>query len=148
MAFFTVSPHVHFHRFFVTPDELGDSWEDSKVHLPLRSTLNGTLFGQPNAGVDMTFNFSKLISHAAKTRYLGAGTIIGSGTVANKDESSGSSCIAERRMREKLKDGEMKTPFMSFGDTIHIEMLDKNGESIFGAIEQKVQPYINLLGDH
>jgi fumarylacetoacetate (FAA) hydrolase len=147
-GFFHSKPACAFSPVFVTPDELGNSWEDTKVHLPLISTLNNELFGEPNAGVDMHFNFAQLIAHAAKTRQLGAGTIIGSGTVANKSEHVGSSCIAEKRMREKIKTGEMETPFMIFGDKIKIEMLNQEDESIFGAIEQKFQPYINLLGDH
>ena len=147
-GFFHSKPECALSPVFVTPDELGESWKDGKVHLPLRSTLNGELFGSPNAGIDMTFSFPKLISHAAKTRKLSAGTVIGSGTVANADENCGSSCIAERRMREKLKDGEMKTPYMKHGDRIQIEMLDNEGKSIFGAIDQKVQQYVNLLGDH
>lgn len=147
-GFFHSKPECSFSPVFVTPDELGDAWKDGKVHLPLRSTLNGKIFGEPNAGIDMTFNFPKLISHAAKTRKLTAGTVIGSGTVANADENCGSSCIAEKRMREKLKDGEVKTPYMKHGDRIRIEMLDAEGNSIFGAIDQKVQQYINLLGDH
>jgi len=147
-GFFHSKPACAFSPVFVTPDELGDAWQDGKIHLPLVSTYNGNIFGQPNAGIDMTFNFPQLIAHAAKTRHLGAGTIIGSGTVANKSEDVGSSCIAERRIREKLKSGEFETPFMKFGDTIKIEMLDANNKSIFGAIDQQVQPYINLLGNH
>ena len=147
-GFFHSKPACSLSPVFVTPDELGESWADGKVHLPLLSTLNGKIFGQPNAGVDMTFNFPKLISHAAKTRKLCAGTIIGSGTVANADESCGSSCIAEKRMREKIKFGEMKTPFMKHGDHIRIEMLDEKGKSIFGAIDQTVLQYINLLKNH
>lgn len=147
-GFFHSKPACSLSPVFVTPDELGDAWRDGKVHLPLLSTLNGELFGSPNAGVDMTFNFPKLISHAAKTRKLGAGTIIGSGTVANATDNCGSSCIAERRMREKLKYGEMRTPFMEHGDTIRIEMLDDEGKSIFGAIDQKVHQYVNLLSTH
>ncbi|MCM8541743.1 MAG: fumarylacetoacetate hydrolase family protein [Lentisphaeraceae bacterium] len=147
-GFFHSKPACSLSPVLVTPDELGESWADGKVHLPLLSTLNGKIFGQPNAGVDMTFNFPKLISHAAKTRKLCAGTIIGSGTVANADESCGSSCIAEKRMREKIKFGEMKTPFMKHGDHIRIEMLDEKGKSIFGAIDQTVLQYINLLKNH
>lgn len=108
------------------------------MHLPLLSQLNGTLFGQPNAGVDMTFSFPQLIAHAAKTRMLSAGSIVGSGTVSNLDRSKGSSCIAEKRMLEILEGGTAKTPFMHFGDTIRIEMLDQQGKSLFGAIEQTV----------
>lgn len=147
-GFFHSKPACSLSPVFITPDELGNAWRDGKVHHPLLSTLNGELFGSPNAGIDMTFNFPKLISHAAKTRTLGTGTIIGSGTVANADENCGSSCIAERRMREKLTYGEMRTPFMEHGDSIRIEMLDDEGKSIFGAIDQKVHQYVNLLSTH
>ena len=122
----------------VTPDELGEAWRDGKLHLPLVSHVNGVEFGRPNAGVDMTFDFPTLIAHAAKTRPLGAGTIVGSGTVANQDHSKGSSCIAERRMLETLEHGQPTTPFLRFGDTIGIEMLHRDGRSIFGAIRQTV----------
>ena len=122
----------------VTPDELGTAWRDGKVHLPLVSHLNGRLFGRPNAGVDMTFDFGQLIAHAAKTRRLGAGSIVGSGTVSNRDRSSGSTCLAERRMLETLEQGRPRTPFLSFGDRVRIEMFDDNGDSIFGAIDQRV----------
>jgi len=125
----------------VTPDELGDAWKDGKVHLPLVTHLNDKLFGEPNAGVDMQFNFPQLITHAAKTRPLAAGTIVGSGTVANQDESKGSSCLAEKRVLEIIKEGKPKTPFMKFGDRVRIEMFDKNGTSIFGAIDQVVERY-------
>ena len=125
----------------VTPDELGDAWKDGKLHLPLVTHLNGKLFGEPNAGVDMQFNFPQLISHAAKTRPLAAGSIVGSGTVANQDESKGSSCLAEKRVLEIIKEGKPKTPFMKFGDRVRIEMFDKSGASIFGAIEQVVEQY-------
>jgi fumarylacetoacetate (FAA) hydrolase len=122
----------------VTPDELGDAWHDCKLHLPLESTLNGTRFGAPDAGTDMTFSFAQLIAHAAKTRPLCAGTIIGSGTVSNRDPSRGSSCIIERRMLETLEHGAPKTAFLRVGDRIRIEMLDADGHSVFGAIEQRV----------
>ena len=125
----------------VTPDELGDAWRDGKLHLPLVTHLNGKLFGEPNAGVDMQFSFPRLIAHAAKTRPLAAGSIIGSGTIANQDESKGSSCLAEKRVLEIIKEGKPKTPFMKFGDTVRIEMFDKSGASIFGAIEQVVEKY-------
>ncbi|MGH8402986.1 MAG: fumarylacetoacetate hydrolase family protein, partial [Gammaproteobacteria bacterium] len=125
----------------VTPDELGDAWKDGKVHLPLVTQLNGKLFGEPNAGVDMQFSFPQLIAHAAKTRPLAAGTIVGSGTVANQDESKGSSCLAEKRVLEIIKTGKAVTPFMKFGDRVKIEMFDRNGASIFGAIEQTVEKY-------
>ncbi|WP_133129341.1 fumarylacetoacetate hydrolase family protein [Legionella yabuuchiae] len=138
-GFFQSKPASSFSPVAVTPDELGDKWDGERVHLPLLSYLNNTLFGQPNAGADMTFSFPELISHAAKTRKLCAGTIIGSGTVSNIDRSKGSSCIAERRMLEVLEKGDPITPFMQFGDTIKIEMKNSHGESIFGAIDQTVQ---------
>ncbi len=140
-GFFQAKPSSAFSPVAVTPDELGKAWDGRKLHLPLTSTLNGQLFGRPDAGVDMTFDFPTLIAHAAKTRPLGAGTIVGSGTVSNKDRSVGSSCLAEKRMLETIEDGEAKTPFMRFGDRIRIEMFDKAGASIFGAIEQVVQQY-------
>lgn len=141
-GFFQSKPSSAFSPLAVTPDELGDAWHQGKVHLPLRTYLNGVLVGSPNAGVDMTFNFPQLIAHAARTRPLSAGTIIGSGTVSNKDGSSGSSCLAEVRMLETLKRKETLTPFMRFGDVVKIEMLDLQGQSIFGAIEQTVERYI------
>ena len=122
----------------VTPDELGDAWRGGKVHLPLRATWNGKLVGQPNAGVDMVFNFPQLIAHLCKTRNARAGSIVGSGTVSNKDARRGYPCIAEKRALEMIEDGAPATPFMRFGDTIRIEMLDAAGKSIFGAIDQKV----------
>jgi fumarylacetoacetate (FAA) hydrolase len=140
-GFFHGKPASAFSPAAVTPDELGDAWKDEKVHLPLITHLNGKHFGQPEAGVDMTFNFARLISHAARTRFLGAGTIIGSGTVSNRDRSKGSSCLVEKRMLEILAHGEARTPFMRFGDRVRIEMLDKQGKSIFGAIRQEVKEY-------
>lgn len=137
-GFFHSKPASAFSPIAITPDELGENWQDSMVHLPLVSHLNNKLFGKPNSGVDMTFNFAQLIAHAAKTRSLTSGTIIGSGTVSNVDKASGSSCIVERRMLEIIKDGAASTSFMQFGDQIKIEMLDKNGDSIFGTIEQTV----------
>jgi fumarylacetoacetate (FAA) hydrolase len=125
----------------VTPDELGEAWDGGKIHLPLVSHLKGKLFGQPHAGKDMCFDFPALISHAAKTRNLGAGTIIGSGTVSNYDRSRGFSCIVEKRMHETVEQGSATTQFMHFGDRVRIEMLDKDGRSIFGAIEQTVERY-------
>ena len=119
-------------------DELGEAWSEGKVHLPLSVHLNGTLFGAPNAGDDMTFSFAQLIAHAARTRVLGAGSIIGSGTVSNRDASRGSCCIAEKRTREQLDSGSSKTPFLHFGDRVRIEMLDPRGHSIFGAIDHDV----------
>lgn len=140
-GFFHSKPSSSFSPIAITPNELGEAWKDSMVHLPLVSTLNNQVFGQPNAGVDMTFNFSKLIEHAAKTRKLSAGTIIGSGTVSNKDKNTGSSCIVEKRMLEIIETGEASTAFMQFGDTINIEMFDNNGKSIFGAINQSIKEY-------
>jgi len=125
----------------VTPDELGDTWRDGKIHLPLVTHWNGEEFGRPNAGVDMNFSLPRLISHAAKTRRLGTGTIVGSGTVSNIDPSDGFSCVAEIRAIEMIEHGEPKTPFMKFGDTVRIEMFDTVGASIFGAIEQKIVRY-------
>ena len=123
----------------VTPDELGDAWKDGKVHLPLRTHYNGELFGEPECGVDMQFSFPELVAHAARTRPLAAGTVIGSGTIANQDESRGASCLAERRMLEIIADGAPKTPFMRFGDTVRIEMLDEHGASVFGFLEHSVR---------
>jgi fumarylacetoacetate (FAA) hydrolase len=140
-GFFQAKPSSAFSPVAVTPDELGAAWDGRKLHLPLVSTLNGEVFGRPDAGVDMTFDFPTLIAHAARTRPLSAGTIVGSGTVSNTDRSVGSSCLAERRMLETIDEGAPKTPFMRFGDRIRIEMLDAEGASIFGAIEQEVQEY-------
>lgn len=147
-GFFQSKPSSAFSPVCVTPDELENVWQDSKVHLPLCSTLNGELFGKPDAGTDMTFNFAQLIAHAAKSRPLCAGTIIGSGTVSNKlndepgkpikDEGVGYSCIAEIRMIETIMQGSAQTPFMKYGDSIKIEMMNEQGESIFGTIEQTV----------
>ncbi len=123
----------------VSPDELGEAWRGCKLCLPLRSTLNGARFGEPDAGVDMTFDFATLIAHAARTRPLGAGTLLGSGTVSNRDPARGSSCIVERRMLETLAEGAPKTAYLRAGDRVRIEMLDASGASIFGAIDQRVQ---------
>jgi fumarylacetoacetate (FAA) hydrolase len=149
-GFFQSKPSSAFSPVAVTPDELGAAWHDNKVHLPLLSTLNGEPFGRPEAGVDMTFDFATLIAHAARTRPLSAGTIIGSGTVSNKlddgpgrpiaDGGAGYSCIAEMRMIETIESGAPKTAFMKFGDRVRIEMRDAAGASIFGAIEQTVVP--------
>ena len=138
-GFFQSKPASAFSPVAVTPDELGDAWRDSKVHLPLLVTYNGREFGRPNAGIDMTFSFAELIAHAAKTRSLGAGSIVGSGTVSNKSGDVGSACIAEKRTLETIADGKPVTPFMKFGDRIRIEMLDGQGRSIFGAIDQEVR---------
>ena len=140
-GFFQSKPASSFSPVAVTPDELGTSWDGKRVHLNLFSYLNNQLFGEPNAGVDMTFSFPELLQHAAKTRTLCAGTIIGSGTVSNLDRSKGSSCIAEKRMLELIETGKPQTPFMQFGDSIRIEMLDSQGNSLFGAIDQGVKHY-------
>jgi fumarylacetoacetate (FAA) hydrolase len=140
-GFFHGKPATAFAPVAVTPDELGDAWNGAKLDLPLISTLNGREFGHPNASTDLTFDFGQLIAHAAATRQLEAGTIVGSGTVANRDPSVGCSCIAERRVRETIDSGKPSTPFMKFGDRIRIEMLDRGGRSIFGAIDQKVVRY-------
>lgn len=140
-GFFNSKPASSFSPVAVTPDECDDAWMDNKVHLPLTCHLNQTLFGEPNAGVDMTFDFAQLIAHAAATRFLSAGTIIGSGTVSNLDRSKGSCCLAEKRMLEILEHGAATTSFMRFGDTIKIEMFDSTGHSIFGAIENTVRHY-------
>jgi fumarylacetoacetate (FAA) hydrolase len=140
-GFFQSKPATAFSPVAVTPDELGEAWSGAKAHLPLTVTLNGGAFGAPNAGEDMTFSFAELIAHAAKTRFLGAGAIVGSGTVSNTDRSKGSACLAERRTLETIEQGVPKTPFLKFGDRVRIEMLDLDGHSIFGAIEQKVARY-------
>ena len=140
-GFLQSKPRSAFSPVFVTPDELGNEWRDSVLHLPLLSSLNGEHFGAPQAGVDMQFNFAQLVAHAARTRPLSAGTIVGSGTIANQDESLGASCLAERRMLEIIESGKPETPFMAFGDRIRIEMLDAEGRSIFGAIEQVIESY-------
>ena len=140
-GFFQSKPASAFSPVAVTPDELGKAWEGAKVHLPLKVWLNGELFGEPNAGVDMTFSFAQLIAHAAKTRALGAGSIVGSGTVSNKSGNVGSCCIAERRTLEQIAKGAPVTPFMKFGDRVRIEMFDTGGHSIFGAIDQEVVRY-------
>lgn len=150
-GFFQSKPSSAFSPVAVSPDDLGDAWKDGKLHLPLLVSLNGKAFGKADAGVDMTFDFGQLVAHAAKTRPLVAGTIIGSGTVSNKldggpgkpvsEGGAGYSCIAEIRTIETIATGTPKTPFMKFGDTVRIEMKDKTGHSIFGAIEQTVKKY-------
>jgi fumarylacetoacetate (FAA) hydrolase len=137
-GFYQSKPATAFSPVAVTPDELGEAWDGGKVHLPLVVHLNGKLLGRPNAGVDMTFDFGQLIAHVTKTRRLGAGAIVGSGTISNYDRSLGSCCLAELRMLETVAEGKPSTPFMSFGDRVRIEMLDSRGESIFGAIDQRV----------
>ena len=138
-GFLQSKPRSTLSPVFVTPDELGEDWQDSKIHLPLVSHINGEWFGAPEAGVDMQFDFAQLIAHAARTRPLVAGSIVGSGTVANEDEGKGASCLAEKRMLEIIREGKPTTPFMKFGDRVRIEMLDREGRSIFGAIDQVMQ---------
>src|SRR5690554_3039362 len=140
-GFLQSKPRSALSPVFVTPDELGEAWRDGKVHLPLVTHVNGQWFGASHAGVDMQFNFAQLVAHAAKTRPLAAGTLVGSGTVANQDTSLGASCFAEKRTVETLEHGQPVTPFMSFGDSVRIEMLDAAGKSIFGAIEQRIERY-------
>lgn len=133
-------PSTAFSPVAVTPDEFGDAWDGTKVALPLTVHLNGELFGQPDAGTDMTFDFPRLISHAATTRRLSAGTVVGAGTVSNRAEDAGACCIVERRTREVLATGEAVTPFLRYGDKVRIEMMSPDGSSILGAIEQSVEP--------
>jgi fumarylacetoacetate (FAA) hydrolase len=150
-GFFQSKPSSAFAPVAVTPDELGDAWQDGKLHLPLLSYLNGEPFGKPDAGIDMTFDFGQLIAHAARTRPLGAGSIIGSGTISNKlDDGPGKpiaeggvgySCIAEIRTIETIQSGKPQTSFLRFGDRVRIEMLDSSGNSIFGAIDHEVLQY-------
>ena len=153
-GFFQSKPSSAFSPVTVTPDELETAWQEAKLHLPLLTTINGQLFGCPDAGEDMTFDFGQLIAHAAKSRPLAAGTIIGSGTVSNRDADGGPgrpiaeggrgySCIAELRTVETIRTGAPKTPFLSYGDTVRIEMKSAAGASIFGAIEQKVERFTN-----
>jgi fumarylacetoacetate (FAA) hydrolase len=139
-GFFQSKPATAFSPVAVTPDELGESWRDGKLHLPLIIQWNGIQVGSPNAGEDMTFNFFQLLAHMAKTRNVRAGSIVGSGTVSNVDRSRGYACIAEKRCLEVIAEGKPATPFMKYGDTVRIEMLDARGTSIFGAIEQRVAP--------
>lgn len=137
-GFFQSKPSSAFGPFAVTPDELGPAWKGGRVHLPLLVEYNGQSFGRAHAG-EMHFHFGQLIAHAARTRNLSAGTIIGSGTVSNEDQSRGSSCLVEKRMLEKINEGTMKTPFMKIGDNVKIEMLDSAGRNIFGTICQTVR---------
>ncbi|MDH7637835.1 fumarylacetoacetate hydrolase family protein [Sphingomonas oryzagri] len=148
-GFFQSKPASALSPVTVTPDALGDAWKDGKLHVPLLVHLNGEEFGKADAGVDMTFDFGTLVAHAAKTRALSAGTIVGSGTVSNRDADGGPgkpvkdgglgySCIAEVRMIETIRDGQPSTPFLRAGDVVRIEMKDAHGHSIFGAIEQEV----------
>ena len=139
-GFYQSKPASSFSPVAVTPDELGDAWRGGKLHRPLESWVNDSLLGRPNAGVDMTFDFPTLLAHAAKTRPLGAGSILGSGTVSNYDRSAGSACLAERRVLELMEQGAPRTPFLRHGDRVRIEMFDAQGQSIFGAIDQVVEP--------
>ena len=147
-GFFQSKPASGFSPVAVTPDELGDAWRGGKVHLALLSHVNGALFGRPDAGVDMTFHFGQLIAHVAKTRTLAAGSIVGSGTVSNQENGGpgrpaaqggvGYSCVAEQRTVETIVGGQPVTPFLRFGDRVRIEMLDAEGRSVFGAIDQRI----------
>ena len=148
-GFFQSKPASAFSPVAVTPDELGDAWREGKLHRPILVSLNGAPFGRPDAGREMTFDFGTLIAHAARTRALGAGTIVGSGTISNKGEDGGPgrpveaggkgyACIAELRSVETILDGAPKTPFLKAGDQVEIEMRDEAGASIFGAIRQSV----------
>ncbi|HET7086012.1 MAG TPA: fumarylacetoacetate hydrolase family protein [Rhizomicrobium sp.] len=138
-GFFQSKPASAFSPVAVSPDEMGDSWRGGKLHLPLLVAVNGVPLGAPDAGADMTFSFHQLIAHAAKTRALAAGTVIGSGTVSNRDRAAGPACIAEKRVLEQIEEGAPKTPFLRFGDRVRIEMKDAKGHSIFGAIDQYVR---------
>jgi fumarylacetoacetate (FAA) hydrolase len=152
-GFFQSKPSSSFSPCAVTPQELGPAWDGGRVHLPLLSKIDGKPLGKPNAAIDMTFDFPTLVAHAAKTRPLAAGSIIGSGTVSNRGADGGPgksvaeggvgySCLAELRTVETLTGGKPKTPFLRFGDSVRIEMLDAGGRSIFGAIDQVVEKYI------
>lgn len=136
-GFFQGKPSSAFAPFAVTADELGEAWREGRIHLPLKVEINGEFFGKANAG-EMHFHFGQLIAHAARTRKLSAGTIIGSGTVSNENKEMGSSCLAEKRMIEKIDEGTIKTPFLKVGDKVKIEMFDSKGANIFGTIEQEV----------
>ncbi|MBS0394527.1 MAG: fumarylacetoacetate hydrolase family protein [Proteobacteria bacterium] len=137
-GFYQSKPATAFSPVAVTPDELGADWDGGRLHRPVAVHLNGQPFGAPEAGVDMTFDFAQLVAHCARTRNLRAGTIVGSGTISNYDRSRGSACIAERRMLEQLESGAPRTPFLKFGDQVRIEVLDRQGRTVFGAIEQRV----------
>ena len=140
-GFLQSKPRSALSPVLVTPDELGEAWQGDKLHLPMRTWLNGAWFGEAECGVDMQFSFAQLVAHVARTRPLAAGTIIGSGTIANRDTGKGASCLAEQRTVEKLRDGEPSTPFLKFGDKLRIDITDVHGTSIFGSIEQTVVPY-------
>jgi fumarylacetoacetate (FAA) hydrolase len=140
-GFLQSKPRSALSPVLVTPDELGEAWRESKLHLPMRTFINGAWFGEAEAGIDMQFSFAELIAHAAKTRPLAAGTIVGSGTIANEDTRKGASCLAEQRTVETLRDGKPSTPFLKFGDRVRIEITDAAGASLFGAIDQTVTRY-------
>jgi len=139
-GFFHSKPPSSCSPVAVTPDELGEAWDGKRAHGPVRAWINGELLGEPDAGKDMHFDFPRLIAHAAKTRPLVAGTIIGSGTVSNRDRSKGAGCIFERRAEETLAAGKPKSPFLKIGDRVRIEMAGPDGRSMFGAIDQKIVP--------
>ena len=141
-GFYQSKPWTSFTPVLATPEELGRAWDGRRLHLPLRAVLNGRQVGAPNAGVDMTFDFPTLIAHCAKSRALVAGTVIGSGTVSNVGSKDGSCCLAEVRCLETIAEGEAKTPFMQFGDRIEIFMLDGDGNTMFGSIDQRVERYL------
>jgi fumarylacetoacetate (FAA) hydrolase len=141
-GFLQSKPRSALSPVLVTPDELDGFWEDSTLHRKLITHIDGQLFGEPDAGTDMQFNFAQLVAHAAKTRNLVAGTVVGSGTVANQDEGVGASCLAEKRMLEVIRGGKASTPFLRFGQSVRIEMLDDAGDSLFGAIEQQIVQYV------
>ena len=140
-GFFQSKPSTAFAPVCITPDELAPHWDGGKLALPLRSAVNGQPLGHPDAGTDMDFDFPTLIAHAARTRALGAGTVVGSGTVSNRDRAVGSSCLAEKRMQEIIDTGTAVTPFLRFGDTVEIEMAYPDGSSVFGKIAQTVKAY-------
>jgi fumarylacetoacetate (FAA) hydrolase len=137
-GFLQSKPRSALSPVLVTPDELGDAWQGEKLHLPMRTWINEQWFGEAECGVDMQFDFGQLVAHAAKTRPLTAGTVVGSGTIANEDTSKGASCLAEQRTVETLRDGKPSTPFLKFGDRVKIDVTDRAGKSIFGSIEQTV----------
>jgi fumarylacetoacetate (FAA) hydrolase len=139
-GFLQSKPRSALSPVLVTPDELGDAWQGDKLHLPMRTWLNDAWFGEADCGVDMQFSFAELVAHVARTRPLTAGTIIGSGTIANQDTGKGASCLAEQRTVETLRDGQPSTPFLKFGDHVRIDVTDHAGASIFGSIEQTVVP--------
>ena len=140
-GFLQSKPRSALSPVLVTPDELGAAWHGDKLHLPMRTWLNGKWFGEAECGVDMQFDFAQLVAHVARTRPLAAGTLVGSGTIANQDTGKGASCLAEQRTVEKLRDGAPSTPFLKFGDRLRIDVLDAAGASVFGSIEQQVLRY-------